>query len=192
MDSLMAVSRPISGRDEAFERATAAEAIAADRRLQNLLDRYERRLRRVVFGMLGDPDRVDDVLQEAFLRAYRGLPAAFDNDRLEAAWLYRIVHRCCLNELRSRRRRPESPGIPDDSTFASHDHGLDSLVVAHALAELRPPARAVLLLVDVIGLDYETSAKALRIPAGTVASRLNKARAEMRAALRRAGVGDDA
>ena len=57
------------------------------------------------------------------------------------------------------------------------------MTVAAALAELPPDARAVVLLVDLIGLDYETAASALRIPRGTVASRLNGARARLRTAL---------
>src|SRR5438270_12631963 len=87
------------------ERA-AREAISRRRRFENLLDRHESRLRRVAYGMLGDPHRVDDVLQDAFLKAYSHLPEGFADDRHESAWLFRIVHRCCLDELRRRQRRP--------------------------------------------------------------------------------------
>jgi RNA polymerase sigma-70 factor (ECF subfamily) len=125
--------------------------------------------------MLGDAHKVDDVLQEAFLKAYSHLPDTFADDRHESAWLFRIVHRCCLDELRRRRRRPEvlatiERGSEDDS----------SLVVVGALAELSERERAVILLVDLIGFDYETAALALRVPRGTVASRLNSARARLR------------
>jgi RNA polymerase sigma-70 factor, ECF subfamily len=167
-------------------RADARRHVAAtsrDRRFENLLDRHERRLRRVIFGMLGDPNRVEDVLQEALIRAYRALPASFGNERLESAWLYRIVHRCCLNELRSRRRRPESPGLPAEHLFASAAEAEDALELAEALAELPAQSRAVLLLVDVLGFDYETAAAALRVPRGTVASRLHAARARLREVL---------
>lgn len=165
--------------DDAHERARAVEAISHRRRFEGLLERHEARLRRVAFGMLGDPHRVDDVLQDAFVKAYRKLPARFENDRQESAWLYRIVHRTCLNELRSRGRRPETPGLPDDLRAPSED----SFAVAAALAELPVDARAVVLLVDLIGLDYETAASALRIPRGTVASRLNAARTKLKAIL---------
>ncbi len=168
-------------RDDAHERARTAEAISHQRRFEGLLERHEARLRRVAFGMLGDAHRVDDVLQDAFVKAYRALPARFENDRQEAAWLYRIVHRTCLNELRSRRRRPETPGLPADAFVPNED----SLLVAAALAELSVDARAVVLLVDLIGLDYDTAASALRIPRGTVASRLNAARARLRPLLDR-------
>jgi RNA polymerase sigma-70 factor (ECF subfamily) len=159
----------------------AREALAPRRRFENLLDRHEARLRRVAYGMLGDPHRVDDVLQEAFLKAYRSLPDRFENERLEAAWLYRIVHRCCLDELRGRRRRREVVGIVER---AAADADADaSLVVAGALAQLSEQARAVVLLVDLIGLDYDAAALVLRVPRGTVASRLSAARAQLRKAL---------
>jgi RNA polymerase sigma-70 factor (ECF subfamily) len=166
--------------DEAHARLRAIEAAAKPRRFETLLQRHESRLRRVAYGMLADPSRVDDVLQEALYRAYRKLPVRFESERHEAAWLYRIVYRCCLNELRTRRRRRETLGIPDRPSGESDETALASVAVAAALAELPPDARAVVLLVDLIGLDYETAAAALHIPRGTVASRLSAARASLR------------
>jgi RNA polymerase sigma-70 factor, ECF subfamily len=169
-------------RDDAHERLRAVEAAAKPRRFEMLLERHESRLRRVAYGMLGDPGRVDDVLQEALLKAYRKLPVRFETPQHEAAWLYRIVHRCCLNELRTRRRRRETSGLPDAPAGETTETTLASIAVATALAELAPDARAVVLLVDLIGLDYETAAGALGIPRGTVASRLSAARATLRLA----------
>jgi RNA polymerase sigma-70 factor, ECF subfamily len=164
----------------AHDRACTAEAISRRRRFESLLERHEARLRRVAYGMVGDPHRVDDVLQDAFVKVYRSLPVRFESERHESAWLYRIVHRTCLNELRARRRRRETPGLPDDVGVVVSD---DSHAVAAALSALPVDARAAILLVDLIGLDYETAASALRIPRGTVASRLHAARAQLRAAL---------
>jgi RNA polymerase sigma-70 factor, ECF subfamily len=169
--------------DDAHARLHALEGAAKPRRFERLLDRHESRLRRVAYGMLGDLARVDDVLQEALIRAYRKLPVTFESEQHEAAWLYRIVHRTCLNELRARKRRRETLGVPDDAARETDDASLASVAVAAALAELTPDARAVVLLVDLIGLDYETAAGVLHIPRGTVASRLNAARASLRAAL---------
>lgn len=169
--------------DDAHARLRALEAAAKPRRFERLLDRHESRLRRVAYGMLGDPARVDDVLQEAFVKAYRKLPVAFESEQHEAAWLYRIVHRTCLNELRTRKRRRETLGVPDEAAQETDDATLASVTVAAALAALTVDARAVILLVDLIGLDYETAANALQIPRGTVASRLNAARASLRTAL---------
>src|SRR5947209_13524722 len=123
-----------------------------------LLERHEARLRRVAYGMLGGRSRVDDGLQEALLRAYRRLPVRFESEQHEAAWLYRIVHRTCLNELRARKRRRETLGVPEHATRETDETTLASVAVAAALAQLTPDARAVVLLVDLIGLDYETAA----------------------------------
>jgi len=163
-----------------------AEALSARRRFENMVDRHESRLRRLAFGMLGDAHRVDDVLQDALLRAYLKLPTRFENEHAEAAWLYRIVHRTCLNELRAHGRRREDELVADDPRVASRGPDAESLALAEALAALPAPARAVVLLVDMVGFDYETAATVLRIRRGTVASRLNAARAALRSAL-----GDD-
>jgi RNA polymerase sigma-70 factor, ECF subfamily len=191
VEAVTAEPWPSGKLDHVHERLRAAEAVSKRRRFEGLLERHEARLRRVAFGVLGDANRVDDVLQEALLKAYRALPTRFESDHQEAAWLYRIVHRSCLNELRSRRRRPETLGVPDVAAHATDDATLASIAVAAALAELPPDARAVVLLVDLIGLDYETAAAALRIPRGTVASRLSAARSLLRAAFARQEGGGD-
>jgi RNA polymerase sigma-70 factor, ECF subfamily len=182
VEAVSAQPWPSRKLDHVHERLRAAEAVSKRRRFEDLIERHEARLRRVAYGVLGDANRVDDVLQEALLKAYRSLPTRFESDRHEAAWLYRIVHRCCLNELRSRRRRRETPGVPDDVPQPTDESTLASVAVAAALDELPPDARAVLLLVDLIGLDYEAAAEALRIPRGTVASRLHTARSLLRVA----------
>lgn len=152
-------------------------------RFENLLDRYERRLRSVCHGMLADPGRVDDVLQEAFLKAYRALPKRFENERLESAWLYRIVYRCCIDEIRSDRRRRERGPLPEATGDPTDETVITSLAVTEALSKLTPDARAVVLLVDLIGLDYDTVAAIFGVPRGTVASRLSATRAKLRQAL---------
>ena len=164
----------------AHERAHDTEAVARRRRFESLLERHEARLRRLAYGMVGDPHRVDDVLQDAFVKVYRSLPAHFESEAHESAWLYRVVHRTCLNELRARRRRREAPGLPEDVAPTVSEA---SLVVADALAELPVDARATILLVDLIGLDYAAAAATLGVPRGTVASRLHTARELLRKAL---------
>jgi RNA polymerase sigma-70 factor, ECF subfamily len=179
VEAAAAASRSLAlpRRDPVHERVLAQAAVSPRRRFEDLLERHEPMLRRVALGMLGDPHRVDDVLQEAFVKAYRKLPT-FESERQESVWVYRVVHRCCLDELRRRRRRPE---VPIDVEVAAPAREPDtSLAIAAALAQLSEGARAVVLLVDLIGLDYEAAAEALGIPRGTVASRLNAARARLR------------
>jgi RNA polymerase sigma-70 factor (ECF subfamily) len=191
VEAVSAQPWPSRKLDHVHERLRAAEAVSKRRRFEDLLERHEGRLRRVAYGVLGDAHRVDDVLQEALLKAYRALPAHFESDKHEAAWLYRIVHRCCLNELRTRRRRRETLGALDDLAQPTDETTLASMAVAAALAELPPDARAVVLLVDLIGFDYDGAAAALGIPRGTVASRLSTARSLLRAAFASLDGGSD-
>src|ERR671934_126486 len=69
-----------------------------------LIERHDRALRALAFRLLGDRDRMDDVLQEAYVRAYRALPR-FRGRSLPGTWLYRIVYNACIDEL--RRERPD-------------------------------------------------------------------------------------
>jgi RNA polymerase sigma-70 factor (ECF subfamily) len=166
--------------DEA-SRAGHLQALARWNRFENLLHRHERRLRRLALAMLGDPHRVDDVMQDAFFNAYRRLPARFDTPEKEAAWIYRVVHRACLTELRTRRRRPQTVDLESHAAhLAAADLPKGAEEVLTTLAALPDDQRAVVLLVDMIGFDYETTAAILRVPRGTVASRLNVARRRLR------------
>jgi RNA polymerase sigma-70 factor (ECF subfamily) len=156
----------------------AAVAISGRSRFEDILRRHHQMLRRVAAGVLVDHDSLDDVLQDSYLKAYRALPSSFANERHEAAWLYRIVHRTCLDELRRRKRRREQP--LSDGLAA---HAADSFDVAEALRTLRPDDRLTVLLVDLLGFDYETAAAIVGVPRGTLASRLSAARRRLRDAM---------
>lgn len=147
-------------------------------RFEGLLRAHESRLRRLCHGMLTDRARVDDVLQEAFIKAFRKLPPAFDSPGQEAAWLYRIVYRCCLDELRHARRHRVT-GLVHEPVDDAMERARSSLSITRALRELTPEARAAVLLVDLVGFDYRTAAAALGVPEGTVASRLSNGRARL-------------
>jgi RNA polymerase sigma-70 factor (ECF subfamily) len=137
--------------------------------------------RRLAFRLLGDRDRMDDALQEAYVRAFRALPR-FKGDAALGTWLYRIVYNACLDELRRGRRRREA--VLDDAAAAAEDDVDARLDLAAALAALPVDLRAVVLLVDAEGLSYDEAAEVLGVPAGTIGSRLNRARAELRTALK--------
>jgi RNA polymerase sigma-70 factor (ECF subfamily) len=164
-----------------------AAAIAGDAEaFARLVGCYDRRLRALAYRLLGDRDRMDDALQDAYVKAYRGL-GRFKRDSSVGTWLYRIVYNACLDELRRGRRvlplvamEPAErvalgPG-PDDIAGWRSD-------LATALAALPPEQRAAVLLVDADGFDYAGAAAVLGVPAGTVASRLNRARVALRQAL---------
>jgi RNA polymerase sigma-70 factor, ECF subfamily len=145
---------------------------------------YDPGLRALAFRLLGDRDLMDDVLQEAYVKAFKGLPR-FRGEAKLGTWLYRIAYNACLDELRRARRSDdlpltaELPGTsPDPGEVAA---GREDL--ARALSALPHDERAAVLLVDAQGFDYRQAARVLGVPEGTVASRLNRARASLRTAL---------
>lgn len=146
---------------------------------------YTDRLRALAYHILRDPDLVDDALQDTFLSAYRGLPR-FRGESSLGTWLHRITYTVCLGYL--RRKKP--PGVNLDDVEGALDSGDDPEetatqhdIVSSALATLSPEQRAAVVLVDVFGYDYAAAGKVLDVPEGTVCSRLNVARASLRAIL---------
>lgn len=155
-----------------------------------LVDKYEPRLRAVVFYVVQDDELTRDALQETFLRAYRGLPR-FRGQSALGTWLHRIAYTAALEQLRARRRHPEEP-LPDDvdrRAGTGGDPGDEIGVrdlVSKALAQLPPEQRLVLLLIDRDGYDYRSVAEITGTSPGTVCSRLQRARGKVRGALERA------
>jgi RNA polymerase sigma-70 factor (ECF subfamily) len=147
---------------------------------------YDRGLRSLAYRLLGDRDRMDDALQEAYLKAFRALPR-FRGDSKLGTWLYRITYNVCLDELERLSRaahvsladvpEPVETGPPADEALSDRD------ALAAALDALSPEDRAAVLLVDANGFDYQSAGEVLGVPAGTVASRLNRARAALRHSL---------
>ena len=145
---------------------------------------YDSGLRALTFRLLGDRDLMDDVLQEAYVKAFKALPR-FRRQAKLGTWLYRIAYNACLDELRRSRRIEELP-LDERVPSGTADPGYVVTArgdLARALAALPPEDRAAVLLVDAQGFDYRETARVLGIPEGTVASRLNRARASLRTAL---------
>jgi RNA polymerase sigma-70 factor, ECF subfamily len=152
----------------------------------SLIKHYDHGLRALAYRLLGDADRMDDALQEAYVRVFRGLPDFRGDSRL-GTWLYRIVYNVCLDELDRARRVFQ---LPLDDVVDPPDTRPDVVeMIAHrstlarALAQLPPAERAAVLLVDAQGFDYRGAGEVLGVPAGTIASRLNRARAALRQGL---------
>jgi RNA polymerase sigma-70 factor (ECF subfamily) len=148
---------------------------------------YDRRLRGLAYRVLGDANRMDDALQEAYVRAFRALPR-FRGDAKLSTWLFRITYNACLDELAKANKVSHLPlDVLVEQASAAPEPGetlglRDEL--AAALMALTPEERATLVLVDAEGFDYSAAAKILDVPVGTVASRLNRARASLRTTLR--------
>jgi RNA polymerase sigma-70 factor, ECF subfamily len=158
--------------DRFRRRGLGLDAPSERQRFEQILARHHRRLRRAAGGILVDRDRVDDVLQDAYLKAYRKLPRRFESVEHEAAWLYKVVYRTALDELRRRRRRPEIVALEDVPALSSRDEPSELLAIEDAFRTLPVADRALLMLVGVLRLDQETAARILGIPRSTLARRL--------------------
>jgi len=147
------------------------------------------------YRMMGEPASAQDASQEAFISAFRGL-RSYRGGSFKA-WLLRIVTNACYDELRRRQRRPTTPLEPLDSDneeiespywLADDSEQPDERLernelgdaIQHCLEGLPPEFRAVVILVDIQGMDYSEAAEVIRKPIGTVKSRLARARARLR------------
>jgi RNA polymerase sigma-70 factor (ECF subfamily) len=147
-----------------------------------IVRRYDSGLRRLAFRLLGDRDAMDDALQEAYLKAFASLPRFRGHASLRT-WLYRVVYNTCLDHIK-RQRRQLAVQYLDAVTADPSEQANLRLTLADALAALAPEERAAVLLVDAEGLSYDEAAAVTGVPSGTIGSRLSRARAALRRALR--------
>lgn len=156
-----------------------------------LVTKYQRKIFRLLSRMVRDPAEVEDVAQEAFIKAYRALPN-FRGDSAFYTWLYRIAINTAKNWLVSQgRRAPTSTEteIEDAETFDDGEHLRDlntpdamlltrqvADAVNRAIEELPEDLRTAIVLRELEGLSYEEIAETMNCPIGTVRSRIFRAR----------------
>lgn len=171
--------------DRTNEQALVQAVLAGDRQaFGQLVRRHQKRLFRFVYGLLGDFDQAEDVVQEAFLKAYGAL-GSFDTGRDFYPWLSTIARNLALN-LMAREGRKESLDQIHERGFdpPSGDLGpLEQLIIGEsrrrfyvALKALPEQYRTVFVLRHFEEMSYEDIAAQLKIPPGTVDSRLYRAR----------------
>lgn len=161
-----------------------------------IVRRYGRHVYNIAYRLCGNEADAKDLAQEAFLRVYRALHRVEPGVPLES-WLYRIVVNLFIDQVRRRpKNRVESldepvltqrgneveRAVPDDASNPEEQIVTPMLdgEIQRALDALPPELRAVVVLVDVQGLSYEEVAHILRVPTGTVKSRLHRARRFLR------------
>jgi RNA polymerase sigma-70 factor (ECF subfamily) len=167
--------------------AVLARARAGDQRaFTEVVRHYDHRLRALAYRLLGDRAAMDDALQEAYVKAFRALPA-FREDAGLGTWLYQITYRACVDLQRREGRHQAAPLEESGATpTSSSDPAATATArtdLGRALAALPLDQRAAVLLVDAEGLDYDAAATVLGVAPGTIASRLSRGRAALRAAL---------
>lgn len=183
MDEVALIQAAVKGDLEAFNVLVLA--------YQNLAYNHAYRL-------LGEASDAEDATQDAFILAYQHLPS-FRGGSFRA-WLMRILTNVAYDELRRRKSRRtvplepldvnddeiESPPWiidPGESPESTAERGELGRAIQDHLNELSPDLRAVVVLIDIQGFDYLEAAAALKVPIGTVKSRLARARLRMRNSL---------
>lgn len=177
-DEAITVRRVLDGDVNAFE---------------PLVREYEKTVYNLALRTVGNAEDAADITQEAFIRAYNSLPS-FRGDSRFSSWLYRIVSNLCLDFLRSRSRhavvslsREDGEGEETEAEIADEsqspelllDRKLTREAVRQGLDALPREQRDILLLREIRGMSYEEIGEALGLEAGTVKSRLFRARKKL-------------
>lgn len=170
----------------------AAHLAGDGRAFQELVGQYRGRLLTFVNRMIGDRERAEDLVQEAFVRVYRHLHR-FDHTKKFSTWIYTIASNLAKNELRNRGRSPlvfyqslRPPGEEDQRPLQFEDASTrpDDMyanrhlreMVDATVATLSAHHREVFVLRELEGRSYEEIARLTNSNLGTVKSRLNRAR----------------
>lgn len=178
--------------DRELDQALVERAQRGDKQAFGLLvAKYQRKLKRLLMRMIRDPAEVEDVVQEAFIKAYRALPN-FRGDSAFYTWLYRIGINTAKNHLVAIGRRPHAPTeieVEDAENFesgeelrsiATPESELMSKQIAQTVNEtvagLSEELRTAITLREIEGLSYEEIATLMNCPIGTVRSRIFRAR----------------
>lgn len=160
---------------------------------EELVRRYQRQVANLIYTTMGNPDEVDDIAQEVFIRVYRSLPH-FKFDASFFAWIYRITMNLCIDEIRKKKirrvlsldflteetleknRQAKNHGMPSDSVLAEEK----KQVVLSALQKLSTEHREILVLREYEDYSYNEIAEKLDLSLEAVKSRIFRARTELR------------
>jgi len=163
-----------------------------------LVSRYKRKLYSVIYRMVRNHQITDDMLQETFLKMFKNIDK-YDDKYPFYPWLYRIAVNNTLNYIKKNKKRKKDRSLEEEveerhRQFDSHHDCFDPEITAsrterdkrilQALEEVSPVYRTTLILRVFEGLSYKEIAEILSCSIGTVMSRLNRARKQMRELLK--------
>jgi len=156
-----------------------------------LVSRYESRVAGVVIGMLGRCAEAEDVGQEVFIRFYKNIKQ-FRGESSLGTYLTRIAINLSLNELKRRKRRQQRAASLDDAVHIADDSQSNKdddrqCEIQAAIKKLPPKYQAVVTLRLVEGYSTKETAEILKLPEGTVLSRLSRAVEKLKKALTHMG-----
>jgi RNA polymerase sigma-70 factor (ECF subfamily) len=190
----------------ATDKQLVARVQKGDNRAFDLLVlKYQHKILGLISRYIQDADEMQDVAQEAFIKAYRALPG-FRGDSAFYTWLYRIAINTAKNHLVARSRRPPGSDVEvEDAEYYEGGAALRDLetpenalfgeelrsVVESAIADLPEDLRTAVTLREFDGLSYEDIAEAMDCPVGTVRSRIFRAREAIDARVKAQLAGSD-
>ncbi len=200
--------------DDALESPAFLERLRArdTRAFDQLVRAYQRRVFALVARMLGNPAEAEDVAQEVFVQVFRAVDQ-FRGESRFSTWIFRIAVNLSKNRALYLQRRGQGKETEDAHELADRvplgaatrgtaavvarpDHLVEGMqverIVQAAIGELEPSFRECLLLREVEDMSYDEIAEIIGLPAGTVKSRIHRARAAVRLAVEAAlgeGVG---
>src|SRR5688572_22300072 len=181
--------------EAAEDRELVEKAKTGDRRaFGKLVEKYQRRVYSLAFGILRQREDAWDVAQEAFVKAYKKLDR-FEGTAAFYTWLYRITYNLSIDTLREKARRETvdldegrklEEALETDQTPAEHPDQMAQRKELHrvlqaAMSKLSDKHRAIIVLREVEGLSYEEMAEVLGISKGTVMRRLFHGRENLEA-----------
>lgn len=188
---LAAMRRPLAPAEatDLIERAREGDVAAFER----LIAEHQARVYTFALGFAGDRERAKDLAQEALVKVYRSL-GSFRAQSSFSTWLYMIVKNTYLDAVKSRAGKGQSLESPLDAAEAAElveaaqaeQRLLDEeqwMLLMRALHQVAVQFRVVVMMVDVQGMSYDEIAAALKLPIGTVKSRLARGRDALRAVL---------
>ena len=177
--------------EELIRRFQEGDALAFD----FIVNRYKDQLLNFAYRFVGNIEEAEDVVQETFLRLYRNRHAYRQIAKF-STWIYTIAGNLSKTELRKRKRRKlvsisdigfDEKDYQIEDEHADTERDVDSVLkeefIQKAIEELSPRFRQIIILRDIQELSYEEVGKILKIPLGTVKSRVNRARLKLQAKL---------
>lgn len=185
--------------DKVSDEELVTRAKAGDRNAYgDLVERYQKRVYSVAYGILRNRADAWDIAQEAFVKAYRNL-GRFEGESTFFTWIYRITYNLSIDHIRASGRREavstEETGVLEkalesegkstysDNPSQASDRTELMRILHQAMNQLSEKHRAIIVLREVEGLSYEEIADVLGVAKGTVMSRLFHARKNLQALL---------
>jgi RNA polymerase sigma-70 factor, ECF subfamily len=176
---------PTDAIDALIQRCLAGDQLA----WEEIVRQHRRKVFNIAYKFTGKHDEAEDLTQDIFLKIFRSLHT-FDRRANFQTWLVSVSRNLCIDHYRSVRKERETidrdvdageltPAAATPSAYAELEQRGRVELLRRALAELQPTLRSAVMLRDIQELSYQEIADRLRLPEGTVKSRINRGRTEL-------------